>query len=123
MKEKNKKKFLVATGGLLVGIVNGFFGAGGGMLAVPILKTFGKIESKKAHATTVLTMLPICLISAVGCAISGTIDIGVLWPVLIGTVAGGIVGTMVLSRLKNNVISVIFGALMLCAGIILIVKN
>ena len=37
---KNQKIFNAASG-LLIGAVNGLMGAGGGMLAVPILKKMG----------------------------------------------------------------------------------
>ena len=121
MKKKNRQKFLVALGGVFVGAINGFFASGGGMLAVPIFEKFGKIENRKAHATAVLTMLPICVVSAIGYFATNTVDYSVLWPVMAGTIAGGIVGTVLLSKLKNSIISVIFGVLMLFAGIVMII--
>lgn len=43
----NKKCFNALTG-IAVGICNGFFGSGGGMIAVPMLEKGGS-EAKKAH--------------------------------------------------------------------------
>ena len=45
--------------GLFVGFLNGFFGGGGGMIVVPLLIFVLSLEEKKAHATAILTILPI----------------------------------------------------------------
>ena len=44
------KNTLSAVGGFLSGAVNGLLGAGGGMIAVPMLAKSG-LEAKKSHAT------------------------------------------------------------------------
>jgi uncharacterized membrane protein YfcA len=55
-KRKNKiNLFLLnAFGGLLIGFANGFFGGGGGMLAVPFLQHVLKEDEKVSHATAFL---------------------------------------------------------------------
>ena len=40
-KKKGKFKILSYIGGILIGAVNGLFGAGGGIIAVPILEKAG----------------------------------------------------------------------------------
>ena len=47
------------TGGLC-GVLNGLFGAGGGIAAVPLLKA-GGLEQKKAHATSLAVILPLAV--------------------------------------------------------------
>ena len=52
------KKYFNALTGIAVGICNGFFGSGGGMIAVPMLEKGGS-EAKKAHATSIAITLPL----------------------------------------------------------------
>ena len=44
--------------GSIIGFVNGFWGGGGGMICVPLLQNIIHLPEKKAHATTLLIMLP-----------------------------------------------------------------
>ena len=52
--DENIKKIFA---GVCIGIVNGLFGAGGGMIAVPILKYMG-FERKDAHKNAIAVILP-----------------------------------------------------------------
>ena len=49
--------------GLIIGFINGFFGGGGGMVCVPVLNNFVSLTDKKSHATAILIMLPLCVVS------------------------------------------------------------
>ena len=49
--EKKGKWTRAAVTGTLCGLLNGLFGAGGGIAAVPLLRA-GGLEQKKAHATS-----------------------------------------------------------------------
>ena len=52
-----------AVTGAACGLLNGLFGAGGGMAAVPLLKA-GGLPQKKAHATSLAVILPLAAVSA-----------------------------------------------------------
>lgn len=123
-KKVSKKQVLFSIlAGVMVGFVNGFLGAGGGMLVVPLLRLIFKQSPKVAHSTAVLVILPICLVSGVVYLLSGTVQISVLWPVAIGTFCGGLIGTFLLCKLKNNVITILFSVVMIGAGIFIIIKS
>ena len=49
-----------AVAGGLAGMANGFFGGGGGMLLVPLLGRWCGLEQRKAFATSVAVILPLC---------------------------------------------------------------
>ena len=100
-----------------MGFINGFLGAGGGMLLVPFLTLFLKMEPRRAHATAIFIILPICITSAVFYLVHGIFDFGVFLPATIGTIIGGLVGSVLLCKLKNNVISAIFSFLLVGAGL------
>ena len=51
--EKVKTLFI----GLLAGLSNGFFGSGGGSLAVPLMTGLLGMKEKKAHATAVSVIM------------------------------------------------------------------
>lgn len=98
--------------GILIGFLNGFFGAGGGMLAVPLLKKQG-LDEKKAHATSVAIILPLSAISAYLYSKSNNIGISSIFDYLPGGIVGAIVGAILLSKLSSKWIRKIFGILML----------
>ena len=125
MNNKLSKKQVIGAvlAGVAVGFVNGFLGAGGGMLVVPLLRLIFKQKPKVAHATAVLIMFPICVVSSIIYLISGDITFSSVWPVAIGTFCGGFLGTFLLSKLKNNIITILFSLVMIGAGIFIIIKS
>ena len=64
-----KKKLLALTlavsllAGALAGFINGFFGAGGGMVLVPLLLWLVRLEDKAAFSSAVAVILPLCAVS------------------------------------------------------------
>lgn len=120
MKSKSKKTILTIGSGIFVGVVNGLLGAGGGMLVVPIYEHLYSVPSKKAHATAILTILPISAISAIGYIAKGAIKIEPLFLVMIGSMAGGFLGTFLLKKLKSKIISIIFYLAMFLCGLMMI---
>lgn len=108
--------------GVLIGFINGFLGAGGGMLLVPCIIPILKMDTKVAHATAILIILPICLVSGLIYAFQGSFDFNIFLPCIIGTIIGGILGTFALSKLKNDIITIIFSGVMVAAGVIMILK-
>lgn len=118
----NLKVALISIGaGLFIGFVNGFLGAGGGMLLVPVLTILLHMNSKVAHSTAVFVITPICLVSGITYIIKGVVDWGILLPVAIGTLVGGIAGTFLLKNLKNDVINIIFWCVMIFSGVWMLV--
>ena len=57
------KRFGLYLSGLGAGIVNGLFGAGGGMVLVPLLTGLTDLEEDQIFPSSVAIILPICLIS------------------------------------------------------------
>jgi len=111
------KKSKTSWIGIVIGFINGLFGAGGGSLLVPALEKFAKYETHKAHATTVAVILPLSALSAVIYIWGVDVDwSAVLW-VSAGGVTGGIVGAKLLSKLAGMWLNVLFGVF-LAAGAI-----
>lgn len=116
-KDSDKKLNLIAVlTGALAGFLNGTFGGGGGMIVVPMLIMLLKCEPKKAHATAILIILPLSLISGLFYAIFGNLNLIVFLPVSIGVLVGGTIGALLLSKLSNKWLIVIFSVVMAVAG-------
>ena len=116
-----KAKMVLLVCGALIGIVNGFFGGGGGMICVPILQNVLQLEEKYSHATAIAIIFPISFISAVIYLLSGTLETIPLVNVGSGVVIGGIIGSFLLKVLPTKAIRVIFALIMLAGGIRLII--
>lgn len=119
--KKIKKNFYLVIGGIAIGIVNGFFGGGGGMVCVPILEKMLKIDNKKSHATALAVMLPIGISSAIIYLIKIPMDWSTFSLVTAGFVVGGLLGALLLKRLSGKVVRIIFIAVVLAAGIKMLV--
>ncbi len=121
-RDRTRQKCLLVLFGIVIGIINGFFGSGGGMLVVPVLCFVAKLDQKSAHATAIAIILPLCLVSTIVYAVSVPFQMDVVLWVVIGVIVGSAVGALLLKRLSNNALTFLFYALMLFAGIKMIVQ-
>ncbi len=112
------KKFLA---GLCIGVVNVSLGAGGGMLTVPLYKRMG-MDQKQSQINAVATILPITIISAVIYLINGSVTISDTYIYLIPGLLGSVLGTFVIKRTSNKILTVIFALFMIWAGVRLFFK-
>ncbi len=115
---KNLKKYLPhILIGLISGVCNGLFGAGGGSVVVPAMETFLKMDEKKAHATAILIILVMSAISSYFYIRGGFFDFKIWTPVTIGGVIGGVVGAKVLSKISGRWIKIIFGIVIVVTAV------
>lgn len=113
--------FVKLITGAIIGFVNGFWGGGGGMICVPLLTQVIGLPDKKAHATTLLVMLPLSLASLIIYIVGGNM----LWwegcKIGIGFIAGGYLGALLLKKISNVWLSLIFSIIIIAGGIKLII--
>jgi len=114
---KKAKTWQILLFGALIGVINGFFGGGGGMVVVPLLNKMFGMEQKKAQATALFVILPISLVSTIVYLCYNSVHFAHCWPVIVGIVAGGIVGAKLLNKLNNRVIKGIFIFFMFVGGV------
>lgn len=118
LKVGKKGKFSRIACGVLVGIANSLFGGGGGMLAVPLLQKTG-LDEKQAHATAILVILPVSLLSFSLYAWRGYVSLPVLIPTAIGVIFGGVLGAKWLGKLPTKTVNLLFALLQALAGVFL----
>lgn len=117
---KNRKSvhwiwFAIAGGA--AGLVNGFFGGGGGMILVPLLTGKCGLEPRKAFATSVAIIAPLCALSAGIYWFRGDLDFSAALPYLAGGLIGGLVGGKVFKKLSMKWLRRAFALLILYGGI------
>lgn len=116
-----KKNIKTALMGITIGLVNGVFGAGGGMIAVPILKKSG-LNQRQSHANAVAVILPITVISAVLYLVKGNVLIKDSFAFIPTGLIGATVATFALQKFSNVVLQKIFAFFMIYAGIRLLAR-
>lgn len=82
-------KLFLSLAGSAAGLVNGLFGAGGGMVLVPLLNERTGLSEDERFPASVAIITPICVVSLLFSSHWG-ITFGQVLPYLIGSTAGGI---------------------------------
>ncbi|MBR2442018.1 MAG: sulfite exporter TauE/SafE family protein [Clostridia bacterium] len=118
MEKLAKKRGKGILCGTLVGGANSLFGGGGGMIAVPLLVKTG-LDEKRAHATAILVILPVSLLSFILYTLRGFYNPQVLIPTAIGVTFGGFLGAKLLGKLPVKAVNLVFAALQAAAGLFL----
>ena len=85
---KENKRWAILAGGL-AGLINGFFGGGGGMVLVPLLGDQCSLDQRRAFATSIAIILPLCALSSVLYYLRGGLEFSVALPYLAGGLIGG----------------------------------
>lgn len=121
LKILKRENLISAAAGLAIGAVNGLFGAGGGMLAVPFLKKLG-FEQKSAHANAVAVILPISIISAVLYMYKDYVKLSDALIYIPTGIIGALIGAWALKKISPVWLKRIFGGFMVYAGIRLLLR-
>lgn len=103
--------------GALAGLANGLFGAGGGMVLLPVLEKTTDLKPKELFATGVCIILPLSLVSAGVYFLQGGDFALESVPYLIGGAGGGVIAGLLLKRLPTKLLHYVLGAFILWGGI------
>ena len=69
-----------------------------------------------AHATAILVILPVSLLTFILYAVRGIYDFSVLIPTALGVTVGGFLGAKLLGKLPRKTVGIVFGILQIVAG-------
>ena len=111
-----KNKIKTALTGLIIGITNGFFGSAGGIIAVEAMEQ-AHTEEKSAHATALIVIFPITVLSAFLYIRAGYFIWDACLYTGIGGLAGGILGAIFLKKAKTKIINMLFTIIILITGV------
>lgn len=90
---------LLAVGGV-GGLLAGFFGVGGGIVMVPLLLWWARLDQREAQATSLLAIAPAALVGTASYAVGGVFPLVPALLVAGGAIAGAQLGALLLRRLS-----------------------
>lgn len=102
--------------GLLCGGLNGFFGSGGGVIAVPVLEHDG-CSAKQAHAGSVALIFALSLVTTVAYWIGGGLDFGAAFQYIPWGLGGAVAGSLFLRKISSVWLHRVFGLLIIAAAL------
>ena len=112
-----KQYVFCALAGACAGAVTGLFGAGGGMVLVPLLCWLTDLDENAIFPSSVAIILPICLVSLGSIAAAGSLPWKEALPYLLGSTAGGVAAGLWGKHIPTIWLHRILGALILWGGI------
>ncbi len=118
------KRRLLVMGGLAAGFLNGLLGAGGGIVIVWILGKVLENETESPRdifANALAVMLPISVVSTVSYALSGGLPKGDITRFLLPAILGGLLGAVLLDKLKTATVKTLFCFLVILSGILMVI--
>lgn len=110
------KQGLIAAG-LCAGAVNGLFGAGGGMILVPLLTALTDLDEEEIFPASISIILPLCIVSLAFTFFHSGIPWADTGPYLVGSVAGGILSGLLGKKIPTLWLHRVLGVLILIGGV------
>ena len=107
--------------GLAAGFVNGFFGAGGGMVLVPLLIWLVGLPDKLAFSSAISIILPLCVVSLVIYGRHDMLPLSDALPYLLGGAGGGVLAGLWFQKVPAKWLHLALGALILLGGVRLLI--
>lgn len=109
-----KKSFFILSS-ILIGLLNGLFGSGGGIVAIKVLEK-NNIRNKYAHASSLYVILPISILSVIIYFLKTKIIIfEVIFYCVFGMI-GSFIGSYILKGIDAKLLKKIFSLFMIYSG-------
>jgi uncharacterized membrane protein YfcA len=103
--------------GAAAGAANGLFGAGGGLILVPLFAAWIKMPEKNAFATSLAVMVPVSAVSLTVYFLRGGLAAGFAWPYLLGGAIGGVLAGPVFRRVPVLWLRRVMAGFLLYSGV------
>ncbi len=120
----NSKKYIaILMSSILGGVLNGFLGAGGGILIglalTKLLKENGELlcDRRDIYANVQIAMICVSLVSLSIYSSRGNMDYSAADWIILPALAGGAVGSLILRKISSGAIGKIFAVLVVWSGI------
>jgi len=113
----NQRKLGITIAGICAGAINGLFGAGGGMVLVPLLGWLTDIEDDAVFPASVSIILPVSLVSLSVTFQSNNMPWNIALPYLLGSAGGGILAGLFGKSIPTKWLHRALGILIIWGGI------
>ncbi len=111
------RNWKLGVAGALAGAVNGLFGAGGGMVLVPLLEKSKALEEREVFPASVAIILPLCLVSLGVSSLSAPIPFREALPYLLGSIPGGVLAGIYGKKIPAKWLHRALGLMILWGGV------
>ncbi len=118
-----KKYAVISISSVLGGLLNGFLGAGGGILIglvlTRLLKNDGELlcDRRDIYANVQLSMICVSLVSLSIYSSRGGVDFSATDWIILPALAGGAVGSLILRKISSGTVGKIFAVLVIWSGL------
>ena len=103
--------------GLAAGCVNGLFGAGGGLILIPLLTLLAPEKSREVFGSSLAVILPASIVTILVSATGGNISWKETIPYLLGGAAGGLAAGLWAQKIPSIWLHRLLGIMILWGGI------
>jgi uncharacterized membrane protein YfcA len=93
------------------------FGVGGGIVMVPLLIWLGRLDQRRAAATSLAAIIPTALVGAAGYGFNGRLEIGPAAVIAAGAMAGAWAGARLLRTIKLATLNWVFVGLIAATAV------
>lgn len=107
----------LCAAGFCAGVVNGLFGAGGGMVLVPLLVILPGLSDNEIFPSSVAIILPICIVSLALILSNASFAYIKALPYLTGSFVGGILSWRLGKKIPVKWLHRLLGVFILWGGI------
>lgn len=111
-----KRSIGAGISGFGAGALNGLFGAGGGMVLVPLMGKLTDLEEDQLFPNSILILFPICIISLVFADGWSAFHLHSVLPYLLGSALGGLAAGLWGKRIPALWLHRVLGLLILWGG-------
>lgn len=117
---KKKLKWAILTG-VAAGFLNGFLGAGSGVVLMFAIAALNPDKSEEASrdnfATVVACVMPLCIVSIIMYLLQGATNGALVGRFALSGVVGGIIGAFLTDRLNTKILRLVFAVVVIIAGV------
>lgn len=121
-KIKNLSFALFCILSFVAGGINGFLGTGGGIIFIFMLSFLTNNESKDNYATSLCATFIISSIGIISYIKNSCIDFSIIGQVTLPAILGGILGALVVDKIKVKYLNMIFAFLIIYSGFSLLTR-
>ncbi len=116
---KKLKNTLLASSSVAAGLCNSLIGAGGGIILSFCLnkhfsESFG--DKRNIYVNSQAAMIPCCALSCIIYSMNGMLKVSRFSPIALPAILGGILGSMLLPKLKLGWLKTAFALLVVWSG-------
>jgi len=98
------------------GLLNGLFGSGGGVVAVPMLRLFG-LPARKCHATSVAVIFFLSIASTIAYGLKGNLDLPSALRYIPWGILGAVTGALLLKKIPSTLLRRVFGLIVIISAV------